>query len=209
MIVVLAKGILYGLVLAMLIGPVFFALIRTSIDKGFKSGAFLALGISLSDSLAALLVYFGISQFTENEIFQTCLGLIGGVFMIGFGLAPFLRAKSQKNFLPSRNVGQVKGVRYVIEGMLLNLLNPFVYFFWLTVLSFLTIDQNYNAKEILVFFLGAITTVLSTDIAKAYVAHKITKYLTPNILIIIDRAAGIGLIAFGIRLFVFALYNGW
>ncbi|NJO01657.1 MAG: LysE family transporter [Bacteroidia bacterium] len=97
MILVLAEGIFYGLILTMLIGPVFFALIRTSIEKGFRSGAYLALGIAISDASVAILVYFGISQLTESELFQTLLGLLGGILMMIFGIMPFLRPVKRKN----------------------------------------------------------------------------------------------------------------
>jgi len=45
------NGVIYGLVLAVLVGPVFFTLIQTSIERGFKSGVYVAIGISLSDAL--------------------------------------------------------------------------------------------------------------------------------------------------------------
>ena len=47
-------GITLGLTLAILLGPVFFALIQTSISKGFLKGLFLAIGISISDSVYIL-----------------------------------------------------------------------------------------------------------------------------------------------------------
>jgi threonine/homoserine/homoserine lactone efflux protein len=49
----LLEGIELGLLLSMMIGPVFFALITTSMDQGFKQAAILAFGVLLSD-----LVYF-------------------------------------------------------------------------------------------------------------------------------------------------------
>ncbi|MDA0314685.1 MAG: hypothetical protein O3A40_05240 [Bacteroidetes bacterium] len=41
------EGIELGLLLSMMIGPVFFALITTSIDHGFRQAAILALGVFL------------------------------------------------------------------------------------------------------------------------------------------------------------------
>lgn len=204
MIVVLTNGIIYGLVLAMLIGPAFFALIRVSIDKGFWSGAFFALGVALSDAFAAFTVYFGISQFTENEIFQTTLGIVGGFSILLFGLYPFLQSNSKKNFLSSHQVKRVQGIRYIFEGILLTLINPLVYIFWLGAVSYLTVTFDYTFQEILIFFLGTFATVLSADLIKVYISHRITRYLTPQIISTIDRVAGICLMAFGVRLLVFA-----
>ena len=201
------KGIGYGLMLAMLIGPVFFALIRTSIDKGFVSGAYLALGIALSDAFAVTSVYFGIAQFVDNPIFQKTLGLVGGLMMLGFGSVPFLKPVSQKPYLPERAVKRTQGVRYVLEGIFLNILNPFVYLFWLTIVSSITMGNRYSSEQLFVFFFAIILTVLCTDLSKVYVANRITNYLTVQVISVIDRVAGIALILFGIRLLYFGVYG--
>ncbi|NJL14698.1 MAG: LysE family transporter [Microscillaceae bacterium] len=208
MLLVLIYGILYGLVLSMLIGPVFFALIRTSIDKGFRSGAFLALGIALSDALAAFAVYSSIAQFSSHPIFQTYLGFVGGFLMLGFGLAPFVKNVTQKKFLPAHPISpRTRGLRFVLEGILLNLLNPFVYIFWIGVVSQITVATSYTSRQHLMFFIGTIGTVLATDLVKAYVAQKITKYLTAQVIGKIDKIAGIALTGYGFRLLFFALYG--
>lgn len=203
----LLNGIMYGLILAMLIGPVFFALIRTSIDKGFKSGAYLALGIALSDALAATVVYFGVSRFTDSSVFEVYLGWVGGLLMIAFGAAPFVKGASQKKFLPNRAINRAQGLRYILEGLLLNLLNPFVYIFWLGVVGYVTVSTEYAPEGHFFFFLGAIATVFMTDLLKVYVANRITDYLNARIIGLIDKIAGLGLMAFGVRLLVYAIYG--
>jgi threonine/homoserine/homoserine lactone efflux protein len=42
---IILKGIVSGIVLALLIGPVFFTILQTSIEKGFWSGVFVAIGV--------------------------------------------------------------------------------------------------------------------------------------------------------------------
>ncbi|TAE75596.1 MAG: LysE family translocator [Bacteroidetes bacterium] len=199
-------GVIYGLFLAILIGPVFFALIRTSIDNGFKSGVFLALGIAISDSFAASVVYLGIKDFTENSFFQAGMGIVGGSIMLIFGLIPFfkkrnvsyesLEKKKSKNFL-----------LYTLEGIILNSINPFVYIFWVGIWGKVLLQYQYTGIEVWIFMLGLITIVLTTDILKAYLAHKITKYITPQLLSWIDKGTGIALIIFGIRLLLFAYFG--
>ncbi|NJO01658.1 MAG: LysE family transporter [Bacteroidia bacterium] len=48
-----------------------------------------------------------------------------------------------------------RGIRYLLEGILLNILNPFVYIFWLGIVSYLTVSQNYAERQILLFLAGA------------------------------------------------------
>lgn len=209
MVFALLNGIMYGLILAMLIGPVFFALIRTSIDKGFQSGAYLAFGIALSDSCAAAIVYFGVATITgsNSALFETYLGWVGGGLMIAFGVAPFVKGASEKKFLPNRAINRAKGLRYILEGVLLNLLNPFVYIFWLGVVGYVKVSTDYSPQGHLFFFVGAIATVFITDLIKVYIANRITDYLTARVIGLIDKIAGICLMAFGVRLLVYAIYG--
>jgi arginine exporter protein ArgO len=61
------QGVLLGLTFAVLIGPAFFALIQTSIHRGFRFGFFLAIGIFLSDLVALLVCYFGATQILGSD----------------------------------------------------------------------------------------------------------------------------------------------
>ena len=46
----LFSGIGFGLLLAIMLGPVFFTILQTSLHEGFKAGLFLAFGVLLSDA---------------------------------------------------------------------------------------------------------------------------------------------------------------
>ena len=64
MIEAVISGIGFGLVLTFLTGPVFFALIKTSIEKGFHAGVALALGVVCSDMVFVGGILFG-SQYID------------------------------------------------------------------------------------------------------------------------------------------------
>ncbi len=199
-------GVIYGLFLAILIGPVFFALIRTSIDNGFKSGIFLALGIAISDTFAASVVYLGIKDFTENTSFQSAMGIVGGIIMLIFGLIPFLKKRKIDYGIDEKKKSKYYFL-YTLEGIILNSINPFVYIFWVGIWGKVLLQYKYIGIEVWIFMLGLITTVLMTDILKSYLANKITKYITAQLLSWIDKGTGIALIIFGIRLLLFAYFG--
>lgn len=203
---IILKGMMLGLFLAMMIGPVFFALLRTSIDKGFTSGAFLAFGIFLSELAIVATVYTFLAQLEASTVFQRALGYVGGVIMMIFGIAPFIRPMEQKKFIGAKASVKTRGIRYIIEGFLFNIMNPFVYIFWIFIISTMPTELGIQSGlETYLFLLCIILTVLTTDLLKAYIAHFITKFLTMKVIATIDKGAGIILFLFGIRLIIFAI----
>ena len=135
---IILKGIVSGIVLAFLIGPVFFTLLQTSIERGFSSGVFVAIGISLSDSFYILISYFGLTQFMATPNFRHYMAYGGGVILLLFGLY-YLLIKSRKlaQYDPQK-VENASGLRLAAKGFLINGLSPMVLFFWLATVSVAT-----------------------------------------------------------------------
>ncbi len=125
---VIINGFLFGLLLCVLIGPVFFALIQNSIEKGFWSGFFMAIGIALSDSFYIVVTYLGISQFVENPKFNMWLGGVGGVIMLIFGVIYLFKPVPKKG-LKQLHQEDTKWFQQIVKGFLLNGINPFVLLF--------------------------------------------------------------------------------
>ena len=197
------QGVLYGITLALLIGPVFFALLRVSIERGFTSGAWMALGIAVSESFIIALVAIGVAQLAETKEFQFYLGIVGGSMMLVFGLFPFFKKVKQR--AESKINKKAQGYKLAIEGFLLNVLNPSVYLFWIGAVTF---NSHLKGNEVISFFGGAITTVFVTDLLKAYLANYIRGHLTENILDKVNKIAGAALICFAFWLF-YSAFNGF
>ncbi|MDQ3536718.1 MAG: LysE family translocator [Bacteroidota bacterium] len=201
---VFLNGIFFGFLLTILIGPVFFSLIQTSIERGFKSGASMAVGISLSDSLYIFIVYLGVSPFLENDTFKIGLGVAGGFIMFCFGLYSIM--KPVPHHTRHRRVkGKNNVIKQVAKGFMLNGINPFVLIFWLGMVSMGTVKFNYSREDMLVFSAGIILTVFTTDIIKSYIANKLRNLITIRFMQIMNRLVGIVLFIFGFRLFYFAI----
>jgi threonine/homoserine/homoserine lactone efflux protein len=197
---VLRNGLLFGFALAFLFGPVFFALIQTSIHKGFKSGAAMAVGISLSDVLFILVSYIGISQIIESDSLQAVLSIAGGGIMLAFGLYTFRKPVLEKSHINDIN-GYEKLWKYTVKGFLLNGINPFVLLFWLAIVSYSTVEYQYSGQQAQLFFGTIVATVLITDIIKSYAAHRLRCLISEKYLTILNRVVGVALMAFAARLF--------
>ena len=201
---VVINGVLFGLLLCVLIGPVFFALIQNSIEKGFWSGFFMAIGVALSDSFYIVVTYLGISQLVDNPSFNMWLGGIGGIIMLGFGLVYMLKPVPKKG-LKQLQQQDTKWFQQIVKGFLLNGINPFVLFFWLGIMSKVTLDFEYSFNQSITFFIVLIATVFLSDVVKSYFATKLSQIVTPRFMKIMNRVVGVALILFSIRLFNFVL----
>lgn len=195
------NGLKLGIVLTFLIGPVFFTIIQTSIERGFWNGVWVALGVSVSDILYVTVCYFGLVQFIQEPTFRYYLAYVGGSILILFGIY-HLFIKSRKKI--AHALGSVQGkskLRYFVKGFLINGISPMVLIFWVGTISVASLDFGYTrGVEFLIFFIVVLSTVLATDIGKAFLADKLRILFTPRFITIMNVGVGICLIIFGARL---------
>lgn len=201
----LGNGVLFGLLLAILIGPVFFALIQTSIEKGFSSGVGMAVGIAISDSMYVLIASLSVAALSNSQNFQIWLGLLGGFILVGFGLVNFFKKVKEDPSLKTVRGGAGNWIRQVGKGFLLNGINPFVFLFWVGIASMVTLNFQYSMEMKVLFYCAIILTVLLLDFVKAFAANKLRALLSPRFLNWMNRIVGLALVLFSLRLFYFAL----
>jgi threonine/homoserine/homoserine lactone efflux protein len=198
---IVLKGIFSGLVLAILVGPVFFTLLQTSIERGFKSGVYVAIGIAVSDSLYVALSYLGLSSLFNSAEFQVYLSYVGGSIILCFGgYYLFIKSRRFVNF----NMGHVEEkspFRLMAKGFIINGFNPMVLIFWIGTISIATGQLGYTSNGKAITFLGSIIiTVLITDIVKAKLADKLRILLTARIIKIMNIILGLVMFALGLKL---------
>lgn len=196
------QGAFLGLTLAVLLGPALFSLLQTSIHRGIKSGLFLAIGIFLSDLTVVTLAYLGLLQvFSEKSNNSLIAGIIGGIILIIFGVFNFRRLVSTEEKEDNLNGNGPGVITFMLKGYFLNLLNPFVWIIWITAMSLIS-NYGYDTYDVLLFFIGTLSTILGTDILKVIVANTIKKYLKPAVVTRINHVVGVLLIGFGIFLII-------
>ena len=202
---IILNGLQLGIVLTFLVGPVFFTILQTSIERGFGRGVLVTLGVSASDTMYVAICYFGFARLMASSKLQVYMAYIGGIILIGFGLYHlFVKSRAQPmSHLTS--VMEKRLYRYVIKGFLINGMTPMVLFFWIGTVSIATINFGYSETgQFALFFASMLGTVLTTDILKAYLAGKLSRLVTPRALKIMNIVLGIVLIFFGVRLMLLA-----
>jgi threonine/homoserine/homoserine lactone efflux protein len=188
------SGMLFGLILTVMIGPVFFALIQTSLQEGFRAGSHLAFGVMLSDAACIAFTYFFASQIHLAGTGQVLFGIAGGGVLIGFGLYQgFKKIHVAEIDQPARAIH----ARYALKGFLMNAANPAVLLFWLSVVGQVKLKEDYNQWHEAAFFIFSLATVFSFDLMKSYAAHRIKRLLKPLLLKRINLAIAVILAGYG------------
>jgi threonine/homoserine/homoserine lactone efflux protein len=194
------QGIGAGILFSFLTGPVFFSMIKTSIEKGFKAGFSLAVGVIFSDIIFITLTIFS-AQFLDykSEYFQY-IGIVGGLFLFGIGLY-YLFNKVKVSYDISE-IAKVRKRGYILKGFLMCLLSPTTLMFWIMVGGIISVQLHYTMAEKIVFFIIAMATQLSVDGIKTYYAAKLRYRIKEKTIQNLNRIAGAVIIIFAIRLFV-------
>lgn len=196
MIDAIISGMGLGLLLSILIGPVFFLLIKTSMYDGFKSAMFLELGIGLSDVTCIFISYCGLVNYLQSPEHKFVISIIGGIVLIAFGWYTYTHKTSiqEKVSLPRRD----DYLRLILKGFVFNISNPSVIFFWIGAVSLAVSQYGGNSVHIGVYFASTIAVVTGIDVLKALLAQKLSNILTDSKLALLSKVAGIAIILFGV-----------
>lgn len=192
-------GVGAGLISSFLTGPVFFAMIKTSIEKGFKAGLSLASGVILSDIVLISVILFGAQFFEYKESFDKYVGIIGGVFIVGVGIY-YLFSKVKINYTEGDTI-KVSKRNYVLKGFLMCLLTPSTLMFWVVVSGIISVKLNSLPEKILCFLI-AMSTQLAVDAVKTFYASKLRYKIKESTLKKVNKAAGIIIIGFAVWLII-------
>lgn len=197
------EAIFIGIILAFMIGPVFFMLIETSILKGFRAALSFDLGVVFGDIVFLLIAYFGSRTIVVSIKDNPLAFKIGGAILVIYGLISFLSNK-QRRIVQDESLVVVQKSNYVhlfFKGFILNILNVGVLGFWFGMIVFYTAQFEMNATKIVQFFALSLATYLVVDIGKIVLAKTLRDKMTPHIVYKMKRIMGIILIVFGLVLF--------
>lgn len=202
---VFVEGSIMGLLLSAMIGPVFFTLIQSSIENGFRYAAIVAFGVFTSDLVYVAITYFGVSLFVQNPMFEIVLGYSGSVILIGFGVVTFFKKAPLRPNSGGIPIGKSQKKMGFLKGFGINGVNPFVMLFWISIAGIVNFKSDFGKVDVFVYFAGLLLTVFSIDLLKAYIAKQLRPLITPKVMKNLNRIIAVVLVVFGAQLFKYAL----
>lgn len=201
-------GMLCGVVLSLLFsfGPAFFGLIQSSVQHGFRRASAFVIGVSLSDLLVVGLMLTVLKNVDMEAVVRNeYVASIAGAAIIAMGVYIYnKRAKAVQG-----KHGRLKfkadetRMRYLaLHGFLLNIFNPFIWVYWISVVALLSGELELSGVARIVFFGGLLAATLGCDLLKCRLASLLQTWITAEILNITNKVMGVLMMAFGVYLIV-------
>jgi threonine/homoserine/homoserine lactone efflux protein len=198
-------GVGYGfLISALAIGPSFFMVLQTSIQRGWKMAIALELGIIISDVVCIFFAYLGASNLLAAIQGNQYTYPSAGAVLIVYGLLKFIRDK--KPVKAVKTINAQGAFTLFFRGFFINIINPGLLLYWFTIvgLGFETLkSEHLSEKELLyaniLFNTTILAVVFAIDLLKIFFAQKLRNVLQNHILEKIDQV--VSFIFIGIGLF--------
>jgi L-lysine exporter family protein LysE/ArgO len=185
-------GLIAGVLLCLTFGTVFFSLIQTSIEKGYRSGIQIALGVVASDAFFVFTAIFGTSFLPRIAHFDKWIGATGIVFLVILGIKNFFKKPSLNPPQPLDDRSRRRShFKYFMKGVALNALNPINFMSWAAIATYLRTRGRYDLDEMILFFGMSLIGVGLTQSALSVYAHRLRKFLTLRVMRYINILTGI------------------
>lgn len=184
-------------------------LIEVSITKGTKQALYVDLGIFFSDLSCIVLSYIFLDQLEFLTHEEALMGIIAGSIFILFGLAYLLKsgksvdtgAIDSRMIDAGKKVKKVKGKSEsvsILKGFFLNMMNPSVLIYWLSVMVIAAADFDGDGQDIFIFFTALLITFFSIDVMKIFGAAYLRKFLKQSIIERINIFTGVAFLIGGV-----------
>ena len=208
-------AVLIGMFLSVVVnmGPAFITLVQTSLDRGFRSAAWFAIGVILNDAMIVSLCILTSVQVVMRSPSEAALACIGaGVILVLFGIFTWRRkVKERGELMEKRSKEFIKDIDddkpawfvFLGKGFILNILNPFVWIFWFSAVAIVAGNMGGNKVSTIVFFGIILATTLALELLKAWGAAKLKVFFNAERTVLMNKVAGVLLMLCGIYFIIF------
>ncbi len=167
MLTALFAGLSIGLGSGVAPGPLTGLAISTTLRSGLGSGLRIAVAPLISDPVIILLSLTLVSQLPDGAI--KVLGIVGAIVVAAFGLEILWSAHKMPNTevqMGSKKPTKLQRLPVLVQGALINFLNPAPWIFWITAGSTILIGfWRESPTQAIVFLLAFYLTLVGAKIA--------------------------------------------
>ena len=128
------------------------------------------------------------------------------VLLFYMGISAIIKEPHYKTTKPPKENG---AYYYVLQGFLLNILNPGNFFAWVGVTTYLDKARDFQFNEHVVFYTGSLIAIFTTEVLIAYSAKKLKRFLSDRTIHLINLGTGWLFIGSGVYLAYLAIDSIW
>lgn len=194
------KGLKFGMILQIAVGPVCLLIFQTSIALGLVAALTGVLAVTLIDTLFILAAIWGIGSLLErNNNLKIFIKYFGAFVLMLFGLSTILGALGI-SILPTINFfTQNTSESVFVKLIILTLSNPLTILFWAGVFSTKIVEENMNTSEMYYFGIGAVLSTILFLSSISVLGQFINVFVSDTMMTFLNIIVGMVLIAFGIK----------
>jgi len=197
---------------ALVPGPMLTLVISSAAEKGFWTSFFIVVGHSLLELLVVISFFLGVLKYLENPLIIKIIAILGGVFLLYLGvdiIISIFRKKyiiDFKSIVKKRTITGKSTVIVILKGVLISLMNPYWYIWWMTIgAAFIIKSVEFNIPGISSFYLGHISADFIWYLFIGFLINTGRKFFNQKIYNGILAACSIFLFYLGIRFIIEAL----
>ena len=198
-VVLFGEGLVTGLALTAMLGPVTMFILRSGMQVNRLAGVWAAIGTWVSDFVFIAATYWmtaSLKEWVERPDVKFWIYMIGGVGLVAMGIW-MLKSKKKKP-ISNDYATTASYTQAFVGGFLVNSLSPFTLFFWIGA-AFLLRMQPDNP---LWYYAGLMLSLCLGDFVKAWMAPKITSWIKEKYVYWIQLISGIVIAITGLIIIV-------
>lgn len=193
--VLFAKGLLFGFLLAATVGPMWVLCFRRTVEHGALAGLATGMGIAVADGLYGAVAAFGLTAISSVLLrYSFWIGLVGGVFLLYLGVKTLLsRPELQES--NSNSAGLAQGF---LSTLGLTLANPPTILAFVAIFASLGLASNSDYVAASLVVLGVFLGSASWWIILAAGAGWLRSRMGPGLLRAINLVSGLSILGFAL-----------
>ncbi|EDM45324.1 hypothetical protein SCB49_05942 [unidentified eubacterium SCB49] len=196
------SAVISGFILAFMVGPVFFTLIETSINKGFKAGIVFDSGAMFADVVFILIAYFSTNKLLDRVKDDPALLIFGGGVLIAYGVISYIKNKKAiYKIIREHHAVAVKqnfGSLF-LKGFFLNFINFGVLAGWIGIIIIAN-TRTTGEYGVIYFLITVMVSFILTDLIKITLAKALKNKMTPRFSYKTKQWVSISVAGFGVFL---------
>ncbi|WP_457551568.1 LysE family translocator [Desulfobacula sp.] len=191
----LSMGVILGLSAGLAPGPLLTLVISETIRHDIRAGIRVALAPLVTDLPIIILTVFILSRLSNFH------GILGAISLVGGGLILVMGIQGLKVKGVELDIQKARS-RSLIKGILVNILSPHPYLFWLSVGSPIMIQaKNHHIFAAAAFVINFYIFLIGSKIVLAVLVGRSKTFLKGNIYIYTMKLLGLALCALAVFLF--------